>query len=82
MLKPISGQQLKHLTQTVLWVGLLSTISACSNQALYDIGQNHERQKCLNERGEAYEKCMRAPQKTYDEYEKERDAILKQDKGN
>lgn len=67
-------------THFIVLLGVLFMISACSNQALYNIGKSHERQQCLKERGEAYEKCMRAPQKSYGEYEKERETVLKQKK--
>ncbi|MFQ3251407.1 hypothetical protein [Glaciecola sp. MF2-115] len=57
----------------------LSAIAAagCSNRAAYEIMQTNKRQACERmAEGQAREDCLRGYQKTYDDYERERNALL------
>lgn len=62
-----------------LMLGVLATLTlmGCSHKTWYGIGQNHDQQKCLEQRVEPIQECLNAPRKSYEEYKKDREAILK-----
>jgi hypothetical protein len=51
-------------------------ISACSNRALYETAQHNRRTACLKEPPPQAEKCLETVSKPYEEYERERQALL------
>lgn len=61
---------------TFLFLSVLLT--ACSNKELYHAGQGHQKSKCINEAqtAEQHNKCLNEQGKSYEEYEKERQAVL------
>ena len=57
----------------------LSTIitTGCSNRAAYEIMQANKRQACERmAEGQAREDCLRGYEKSYNDYERERNALL------
>lgn len=50
--------------------------TACSNQQLYDAAQHNHEQKCLKQPPAMYQACMAEFDKSYQEYEKERQEVL------
>lgn len=55
---------------------VLLSLAACSNKQLYEIGKNKQKQACLEERGERYQKCMEQPQQTFEDYQEVREGII------
>lgn len=58
---------------------LLAIVAGCSNKQWYETGQNYQRNECIkhaNNEAE-YSQCLAAKQKSYKEYKKERDALVK-----
>ncbi|NCP63782.1 MAG: hypothetical protein GW836_03870 [Paraglaciecola sp.] len=69
----------KH--QVLGFIVLASTlISACSNRALYETAQHNRRTACLKQPPPQAEKCLESVSKPYEEYERERQALLKEAK--
>ena len=52
-------------------------LSACSNRAMYDTMQQHQRKECLDEQPAAYQECIERTNKSYKEYERERQQQMK-----
>ena len=61
----------------------LGLLTACSNQQLYQAIQENRQQECRRTSPSpvAYEECMQAYRQSYTDYERERQALLK-DSGN
>lgn len=59
-----------------LFISILLT--ACSNKELYQAGQDHQKSKCINEAqtAEQHNDCLNQKRESYEEYEKERQAVL------
>jgi len=55
-------------------------ICACSDRQLYTEAQNRERVNCMNLQGDAYKQCLQRTSKSYDQYKRERDELLKDGK--
>lgn len=55
-----------------------STLTACSNKDLYHVGQDYKKSDCINkaQTAEQHAKCTEVKGKSYEEYEKERKAIV------
>ena len=58
---------------TIICVGLVLT--ACSNKAVYDNIRLHERRECLKEASTSYSECIEQTDKSYEEYERERNSL-------
>ena len=55
----------------------LLLMSACSNKAAYEIMQANKKQACERvAEGQAREDCLRGYQKSFDDYERERNALI------
>lgn len=61
----------------ILLLLLLPLITACTHQQLYQTVQNNRQNTCHEQPANKYDECMDKYSKPYDEYEKERQAILK-----
>jgi len=63
-------------------LGVLATLTlnGCSHKTWYGIGQSHERQQCLEEQVESIQECLNTLGKSYEEYKKERKAIMNHSK--
>ena len=59
----------------VLFVCVLFTISGCSSKAVYDNIQRDNRQQCMDVPPPQYEECLERSSKSYEEYEREREAL-------
>ncbi|MEM7563010.1 MAG: hypothetical protein AAF353_08175 [Pseudomonadota bacterium] len=57
---------------------VLFSLSGCSNKAIYDNIQINQRNKCVEEPADDYFDCIDRTRKTYAEYLKEREALLKE----
>lgn len=57
-----------------------TTITACSSKELYQVGQGYQKSDCINkaQTAEQHAKCTKANDKSYEEYEKERKAVVNQ----
>lgn len=51
---------------------LLSFLVACTNKAIYDNIQLNNRNDCIKEPPPLYEKCMERTNKSYQEYQREK----------
>ena len=51
-------------------------LSACSNRAVYETMQSHEREECAKGPAHAYQSCLEATQKPFEEYERERNEAI------
>lgn len=69
------GKMYKYI---VLWVAL-TNLAACSSKDLYQIGQEQQKSQCLEnaQTPEAYHECLTVNRQSYEEYEKERQTVLK-----
>ena len=67
------------MKRKILFVLFAVILTACSSKDLYEVGQDHQKDKCLDEAisGKEYNDCLNTPQKPFEEYEKERKAVLK-----
>ena len=54
-------------------------VSACSSKEIYRFGQDYQKSDCaLNVISlEQYDQCMKSNQLPYEDYQKERDAVIK-----
>ena len=59
----------------VIFYSLL--VTACSNEQIYTAIQENQRLECSKLPEPQYEKCMKELETPYDEYEKDRQEILK-----
>ena len=58
---------------------LLAVLAACSHKAIYDNAQNDQRWQCDKEPISTQAECRERVAKTYDQYERERQELLKGD---
>jgi hypothetical protein len=70
----------KRYRDIVLVIVGATLLSACSNRALYETAQNNRRNACLKELPAQAQKCLETVSKSYEEYERERQALLKASK--
>ena len=54
-------------------------LTACSSKDLYQLGQDYQKSECINnaQTAEQHTECTKVNGKTYEEYEKERKAVVK-----
>ncbi len=57
-------------------VGIVLALSACSNRQIYDTVQQNHRLECARLPDSAYEQCMAETGPDYDEYARQRDALM------
>lgn len=57
--------------KTILFFMVIIFITGCSNRAVYENIQMHERSKCSKVPPSEYQKCREATYKPYSEYERE-----------
>jgi hypothetical protein len=59
-------------------LSLLTTLIACSNKGLYQAGQDYKKNECINsaQTAEEHLRCNNIESKSYEQYEKERKAIV------
>lgn len=57
---------------------VLALFSACGNKAIYDNMQINRKTECATLPPTEYDKCMQSVDKTYSEYERERQEVLKE----
>jgi hypothetical protein len=50
--------------------------TACSHQQMYDAIQVNQKNECLKLPNEAYERCMEAVARSYDEYQAQRQQAM------
>lgn len=55
--------------------------AGCSNRAVYENMQLNQRQECAERPPSEFEACMERVNKTYDEYERDRQEILNRENG-
>lgn len=53
-------------------------LTACSSKDLYQVGQDYQKSECINkaQTAEQHSECTNTKGKTYEEYEKERKAVV------
>ncbi|WP_438863996.1 hypothetical protein [Neptunicella sp.] len=56
----------------------LTQITACSNRAVYENMQQHQRIQCLDELPSVYQECIERTKKSYEEYRRERQEVVKE----
>lgn len=54
------------------------TLTACSSKDLYQVGQDYQESECINnaQTSEQHAECTKVKSQTYEEYEKERKAVV------
>jgi len=65
--------------KNILFILLVSTILiGCSNQSLYQSGQNYKKNECMKDAqtAEQHNECINAERKTFKEYKKERESVV------
>ena len=56
----------------------IAVLAACTNKQVYETIQSHERLECQKiVRQTEYQECMRQINQSYEDYEREREAVLK-----
>ncbi|MGB1261425.1 MAG: hypothetical protein ACPG52_00830 [Cognaticolwellia sp.] len=63
-----------------LLTGVLAlALSACSQKALYQVGQDYKKSDCIQKAAspQQHNDCLNAEHKSFEEYEKERKALTK-----
>ena len=68
---------------TMRMFGLLSVaaiLAACTQQDVYEMSQENGRKACEKEPPPMQDRCMEQYQQSYDEYQRERDALLEDSK--
>lgn len=63
--------------KTLVAICLLLCLTACSNKAVYQDLQRNKRNECLQLPPAEYDKCMRPMDISYEEYERQRQQVLK-----
>ena len=63
----------------VLMACFIFSVAGCSNKAVYDNIQHNNRQECNTVPPAQYEECMARSNKSYDEHEREREAVVEGD---
>ncbi|HAN29038.1 MAG TPA: hypothetical protein DD808_06845 [Halieaceae bacterium] len=58
---------------------LLASVAACSNEQVYSAVQQNRQLECSKLPQPEYEECMRETGMSYDEYERKRQELLKDD---
>jgi hypothetical protein len=58
---------------------VLLAVTGCSNRAVYENIRIHQRNECLKELPSRYEECIEPPNKSFEEYQRERKEVLEQD---
>jgi len=67
-------------TCLMLAISSVAGLTACSNAALYSVGQSEQKKRCLEEELPAlYDECMKAANVSYEEYTLQREKLLKED---
>lgn len=56
----------------------LLLVAGCSNKATYQNLQINQRNKCLELPQSQYDECMKGAEKSYEQYEKERQEYLRE----
>lgn len=64
----------KCITSSVLAI----LLTACSSKDLYQVGQDYQKSKCMREAqtSQQHSECINAKRKTFEEYQKERKAVV------
>lgn len=63
-----------------VWVGLLiaATLPGCSNRSIYEGVQTSNRNECAQQPPSTYDECMARSAMSYDEYQRQLDAVDEQ----
>ncbi|MEM9256718.1 MAG: hypothetical protein AAGA91_14825 [Pseudomonadota bacterium] len=59
-----------------LWVAVALSLAACSNEQIYDSIQGNAQLECSKLPQDQYEQCMAEYSQTYEDYAREREALL------
>ena len=59
---------------------ILLVVAGCTNQQLYENVQYNKRRSCLSLPPLEYDECVKKYEKTYEEYERERNEVLSENK--
>ncbi|MDP2562216.1 hypothetical protein [Psychrobium sp. 1_MG-2023] len=53
-------------------------LSGCTNQSLYESGQNYQKSKCIQEAqtAEQHKQCLTQERQSFKEYEQERQEVI------
>lgn len=65
--------------KAILIVLSLVLIAGCSNEVIYDSIQANNRQECIKLPPSQYDECMGEANKSYKEYEQEREEVLEEE---
>lgn len=67
-----------QMNNRLLIIFVLLSSTACSNKGVYENIRANQRSECLKETPPpAYEECIERTEKPFEEYQRERDKILK-----
>ncbi len=65
-----------HLVPAIVITSMLVGLTACSNRAVYENLQLHQRNQCLKQDPATNQKCMARTEQAFEEYQRERQALL------
>lgn len=71
-----STRVITKVLRVILMLITACTLFGCSNRAIYENIQLHNRQQCAQLPPSQYDDCMEEINKSYDEYEREREESL------
>ncbi|WP_290579971.1 hypothetical protein [Ketobacter sp.] len=60
----------------ILMPVLVTALMACSSKGTYEAIQNGQKNDCQKYYGDEYDKCIEPYSKPYEDYERDRDALL------
>ncbi|WP_201022630.1 hypothetical protein [Thiomicrospira sp. XS5] len=66
------------MVRNLLILTNLFILAGCSHQAVYDNIQHNNRNSCYKKPPSQYDACMKAANKPYDQYEREREEVSAQ----
>ena len=76
----IKTRRRSFIAPTIFFAGVLTAFSltACSSQGVYEAARQNRLQDCEKYEGSRREQCLAEYQKTYPEYERQREEVLQQ----
>ena len=63
----------------ILMACIVFSMAGCSNKAVYDNIQHNNRRACNTVPPAQYEACIERSNKSYEEYKREREAVVEED---
>lgn len=70
------------MIKMTLLVLLSITFTGCTSKDLYQVGQDYKKSECIKNAGSGsqHNDCLSSEKKSYEQYEKEREQVMKENK--